>query len=544
MQLDDSSQEHLLATRRRPPQEAQAPQPEQPPEQQQEQQQPSPRDAPVAAPTPTLPPSATLLSWRAKPSKSATASSGGAGGSTAGPGLISGNAAPAFTTSTSSGAPLGLGGVDAAAAAAMPTINANGPGAVAGSAIPGQGFELRNREEEWLIETLRGIDNFGNTCYANSIVQALYGCQPFRDSILHYKLPKDLVAEEQEEQEVGVGHAEAEQETQVDAGLANSVASLRLDATGARPGISPQQQESLKNSAPSTPSKGFFNFGSKKSDAAKSPAAAASPGLTHGAPAASAAGASVSAEEEERLLQQQSQQHMQSSTLFEAMRELFAMMAAAQHPGSPSSYAAGNSALTALSGRNIGAGAGGGPAAKRILPGGRGGAGSAAAAAANAAAPGLNGSAGGAGGAAALPIQSVIANPSTSLANALNLHLHQGLTAVSSTAIDQTTVRNFLAVLKRENILFDTNMHQDAHEMLNFVLNKVTEDIMRLDFEGKQQQQLKGGSAAAAEQEKSQQGVMTVNTIEPGEKTCVHRLFEGVLTNETRCLTCETVSRS
>lgn len=29
---------------------------------------------------------------------------------------------------------------------------------------------------------------------------------------------------------------------------------------------------------------------------------------------------------------------------------------------------------------------------------------------------------------------------------------------------------------------------------------------------------------------------------EHASKTWVHRLFEGVLTNETRCLTCETVS--
>ena len=29
--------------------------------------------------------------------------------------------------------------------------------------------------------------NFGNTCYSNSVLQALYFCKPFRDKILEYK---------------------------------------------------------------------------------------------------------------------------------------------------------------------------------------------------------------------------------------------------------------------------------------------------------------------------------------------------------------------
>lgn len=38
---------------------------------------------------------------------------------------------------------------------------------------------------------------------------------------------------------------------------------------------------------------------------------------------------------------------------------------------------------------------------------------------------------------------------------------------------------SFVDVLKRENVLFNTTMHQDAHEFFNFLLNELSEYIER-----------------------------------------------------------------
>lgn len=66
-------------------------------------------------------------------------------------------------------------------------------------------------------------------------------------------------------------------------------------------------------------------------------------------------------------------------------------------------------------------------------------------------------------------------------------------------------------------------MHQDAHEFLNYVLNTIAEDIH------KHEQKL---TECRKKEERIQEEV---------KKTWLHQVFEGILSNETKCLTCETV---
>lgn len=100
----------------------------------------------------------------------------------------------------------------------------------------------------------------------------------------------------------------------------------------------------------------------------------------------------------------------------------------------------------------------------------------------------------------------------------------------AAVTVDAQAVKKFLVSLKKANILFDTTMHQDAHEMLNFLLNRVGEDIIEA-----------AGTNAATKAEPIGTKAKVQQIGENG-RTCVHRLFEGILTNETRCLTCESVS--
>lgn len=82
----------------------------------------------------------------------------------------------------------------------------------------------------------------------------------------------------------------------------------------------------------------------------------------------------------------------------------------------------------------------------------------------------------------------------------------------NSSRIGIMSPSNLITVLKRENEMFRSSMHQDAHEFLNFLLNEVIESVDRF-------------SPTSA------------------ESRWIHELFEGAITSETKCLTCESVSR-
>lgn len=93
----------------------------------------------------------------------------------------------------------------------------------------------------------------------------------------------------------------------------------------------------------------------------------------------------------------------------------------------------------------------------------------------------------------------------------------------------------FIEILRRENgfnlltvEVFSSSMQQDAHEMFNYLINVMAETLLK--------------------QKKAVLAQLLKLGIEPKEEpksgqfeTWIHELFQGQLTNETKCLNCESV---
>ncbi|XP_048453617.1 ubiquitin carboxyl-terminal hydrolase 12-like isoform X4 [Rhincodon typus] len=92
--------------------------------------------------------------------------------------------------------------------------------------------------------------------------------------------------------------------------------------------------------------------------------------------------------------------------------------------------------------------------------------------------------------------------------------------------------KKFITRLRKENELFDNYMQQDAHEFLNYLLNTIADILQEEKKQEKQNGQLHNGCIS------DDNG----NGNDVPEPTWVHEMFQGTLTNETRCLNCETVS--
>ncbi|KAG6290801.1 hypothetical protein E4U46_001549 [Claviceps purpurea] len=120
-------------------------------------------------------------------------------------------------------------------------------------------------------------------------------------------------------------------------------------------------------------------------------------------------------------------------------------------------------------------------------------------------------------------------------------------------ALQDTTARTgilspqrFLEVFKRDNEMFRNSMHQDAHEFYGLVLNDVITNV-------EQSARISRALEGRKEQDNLEQSVRNVvgsalsNHAISGYQSpgtgWVHDIFEGVLTSETRCLTCETASQ-
>ncbi|KAJ7492264.1 hypothetical protein FB451DRAFT_1078182 [Mycena latifolia] len=121
---------------------------------------------------------------------------------------------------------------------------------------------------------------------------------------------------------------------------------------------------------------------------------------------------------------------------------------------------------------------------------------------------------------------------------------------ISTNPAEKGTVapRAFIDKLKEFNELFRSTMHQDAHEFLNYLLNKIVEEIEedRKSAENGTATPPAGDDLSLSTTTLASKKPPTVTTANSGASpqsaTLVHKLFEGVLTSETRCLTCENVS--
>ncbi|KIW20108.1 hypothetical protein PV08_00683 [Exophiala spinifera] len=109
----------------------------------------------------------------------------------------------------------------------------------------------------------------------------------------------------------------------------------------------------------------------------------------------------------------------------------------------------------------------------------------------------------------------------------------------------------FLNTLRKENEMFRSAMHQDAHEFLNLLLNTVLENIEEHDRTLNAQKLIEQTQLPVEEPEsmitKNDSATVSFPPVLPTPTThsntrWLHELFEGTLTSETRCLTCENVS--
>jgi len=98
--------------------------------------------------------------------------------------------------------------------------------------------------------------------------------------------------------------------------------------------------------------------------------------------------------------------------------------------------------------------------------------------------------------------------------------------------------------------MFRSAMHQDAHEFLNLLLNTVVENIEAHDrtlIAQKQSQDAQQSADDSGDITKSQSATVSFPSVLPtptanSSTRWLRELFEGTLTSETRCLTCENVS--
>jgi ubiquitin C-terminal hydrolase len=104
----------------------------------------------------------------------------------------------------------------------------------------------------------------------------------------------------------------------------------------------------------------------------------------------------------------------------------------------------------------------------------------------------------------------------------------------------------FLDVLKREYEIFRAPMHQDAHEFLNLFLNNLVENIDRYTKTLEASHSASGSSRSDPMSDSESSSTTDISSTHlkrlATSSKFLHEIFEGTLTSETRCMTCEHTS--
>jgi ubiquitin carboxyl-terminal hydrolase 9/13 len=107
--------------------------------------------------------------------------------------------------------------------------------------------------------------------------------------------------------------------------------------------------------------------------------------------------------------------------------------------------------------------------------------------------------------------------------------------------------QRFLEIFKRDNEMFRTSMHQDAHEFYGLVLNAVITNVEANAQRMKELEPPRNDDALAQSMKMAVASAASAMGLSSGTRSpgtgWVHEIFEGVLTSETKCLTCETASQ-
>lgn len=107
--------------------------------------------------------------------------------------------------------------------------------------------------------------------------------------------------------------------------------------------------------------------------------------------------------------------------------------------------------------------------------------------------------------------------------------------------------QRFLEIFKMNNENFRTSMHQDAHEFYGLVLNAVISNVEANAQRLKELEPPRNDESLALGMQNAVTSAVSAMGLNSGTRSpgtgWVHEIFEGVLTSETKCLTCETASQ-